>query len=53
MTSTNNKKRQPPEPDRDNCYQDWETMIISERFDSSGNIIDGYREYQSIAEGEQ
>jgi len=53
MTSTNNTEGNHPELDRENSSQDWDIMIISERFDNSGNIIDGYREYQSIAENEQ
>lgn len=53
MTSTNNTEGNYPELDRENSSQDWDIIIISERFDNSGNIIDGYRVYQSINENEQ
>jgi len=53
MTSTDSTEEKRPELDRDNNPQDWDIMIISERFDNSGNIIDGYRVYQSINENEQ
>lgn len=53
MTSIDNTEGKHLELDRDSSPQDWDTMIISERFDNSGNIIDGYRVYQSINENEQ
>ncbi|CAI1720798.1 Uncharacterised protein [Serratia grimesii] len=52
MNNINNTEGNDSETNEDNSPQDWDIMIISERFDNLGNVVNGYRVYQSIAENE-